>query len=182
MRLATCRLAANASSNKAPSGDEIGGDDGIRTHDLLSAIQPLFRAELRHHVGERARERHCPYLGPNFQPVPYDASLPVGGEHQRDSVLDYEDRPDAPIGNSQKSGIDSLSLAVNDRHGEETCEHQEGIEEQLHAAVRRYGTHLISIALHETPRAVIRRWSPRSHLPGLDTLGNPAARLDFFPP
>lgn len=27
-----------------------GGDDGIRTHDLLSAIQALFRAELRPHL------------------------------------------------------------------------------------------------------------------------------------
>ena len=31
-------------------GSEIGGDDGIRTHDLLSAIQALFRAELRPHL------------------------------------------------------------------------------------------------------------------------------------
>lgn len=31
-------------------GSETGGDDGIRTHDLLSAIQALFRAELRPHL------------------------------------------------------------------------------------------------------------------------------------
>ena len=30
----------------------IGGDDGIRTHDLLSAIQALFQAELRPHPHE----------------------------------------------------------------------------------------------------------------------------------
>ncbi len=50
MRVATWRPASNASVKQDTFGSEIGGDDGIRTHDLLSAIQALFRAELRPHL------------------------------------------------------------------------------------------------------------------------------------
>ena len=43
-------------------GSEIGGDDGIRTHDLLSAIQALFRAELRPHLrGGYVTRKENPY-------------------------------------------------------------------------------------------------------------------------
>ena len=45
-----CRVGENVTVPISPSGDEIGGDDGIRTHDLLSAIQALVRAELRPHL------------------------------------------------------------------------------------------------------------------------------------
>ena len=93
---------------------------------------------------------------PGIQPVPYDELLPVGDAHQKDPIFDNEDRPDAPVGYGQKSRIDSLPLVVNDRHGEETRAHHERIEERLHTIVRRGGSHLISIGLHETSRLVIR--------------------------
>ena len=50
MRLAACRPASNTIVKRDTLRSEIGGDDGIRTHDLLSAIQALFRAELRPHL------------------------------------------------------------------------------------------------------------------------------------
>ena len=51
-----CRNSPNPAasvSRQFRKGWRAGGDDGIRTHDLLSAIQALFRAELRPHIGGR---------------------------------------------------------------------------------------------------------------------------------
>ena len=35
---------------------------------------------------------------PAFSQFPTNVSLPVAGECQKDSVFDYEDRPNAPVG------------------------------------------------------------------------------------